>query len=225
MISYLCSQYIQLSISSISHAVPESLTLGTPGNNLGGFAIPQILPPRPMVFQAPSLYENKSHLIPGMGAESMEILVELPNLIALQRFAIPKEVCLAGLLHSNKAWNPIKQSATRLMIQGFWDPQLKSRAKRWTILTLTPQDFMPTLSQILLNRNPTDLKMLQRKHSRLNKVLFFWPHCFVCLSLNIHPHSAASCLSTSLSAPQSPMLNRRVKDINPCKQEKKISNK
>lgn len=97
-----------------SHAVPESLTLGTPPR----FAIPQILPLRPVVFQAPSLYENKSHLIPGTGAESMEILVELSNLIALQRFAIPKEVCLAGLLHSNKAWNPIKQSATRLMMQG-----------------------------------------------------------------------------------------------------------
>lgn len=123
----------------------------------------------------PSLSENQSHLIPGMGAESVEILIELSNPIALQRFAIPKEVCSAGLLHSYKIWNPNKQSATktdaaRLSRSSAW------KQKRWTILTLTPQEFMSTLSQVLLNCNPTDLKMLQRAYSRFKKVIVFWPH-------------------------------------------------
>lgn len=90
--------------------------------------------------------------------------------------AIPKRACLAGLLHNDTIWNPDKQSATRLMMQGFQDTRLKGRTKKWTILTLIPQEFTSIPSQILLNGNPTALKMLQRKHSRLKKVTFFWTH-------------------------------------------------
>ncbi|OPJ71328.1 hypothetical protein AV530_018636 [Patagioenas fasciata monilis] len=157
MISYISSQYLQLSIIPIRHTVPKSSTLGT----ILKFAIPQILPLRPLDLQTPSietrpsLSENKSHLVPSMGVENMEILVELSNPIALQKFAIPKEFCLAGLLQNNKIWNANKKSATRLMMQGFQEPQLKSRAKRWKEVDdshfNTARVHINPISDILLN--------------------------------------------------------------------------
>lgn len=75
------------------------------------------------------------------------------------------------------------------MMQGFQDTLLKGRTKNWTILTLTPLEFTSILSQILLNGNPTALKMLQRKHSRLKKVTFFWTHPVSSVYLQIFVHT------------------------------------
>ena len=155
------------------------------------------------------------------GSRKRGNLVELSNLIALQRFPIPKEVCLAGLLHSNKIRNPTQAECHKTDYT-----RLSRSSARKQNLEVDSSDLNTTRVHVNPISDPAELKSHWSKNVA-KKTFQAWEgdillttSSFICLSLNTHPHSAASCLSMSFSAHWSSMLNRREKEINLCKQEK-----